>query len=427
MVNGDVKREETPMNSAQDMKNRNSLKGKIIPVDGENRKTIIDLMKQLLEKKCLDAILVPSQVPDTDFYTWLLVQEGSLLDLCDPLPPVMTVQGGKALSSLTKHGEMEANIGVLMRPCEIEAVVELHKLKQIDLDHIILFSIDCPGTVPLSDYMRDPQKMAENFKESIKKWGESESLRPICQICDRFSLFPFAPSSPKSSLSQGGADLPASDIHIGLLGGNDEKIFLWPVTQRGKDLLEKLDLSVHDSLEIWESKVEEVREEKLKKRTAFHDEWSTKIKGVDNFAAIFDECINCHNCMEACPVCYCQQCYFDSQLLTLTPEAYLERAQKRGSLRFPLDTLLFHIGRMSHMALSCVSCGACEDACPMSIPVAQVFTAVGDQVQDYFKYVPGREKEESPPLQIFLEDEFGDVETPRDGLETSHGETKENV
>lgn len=415
------------MTSEQKKYDANAPTGVILSADGDQNKAIINLLKQFLEKKCLDAVLVPSKIPDTESYTWLLVHEKSLLDGANPLPPIMAVQGGKALSSLTEHGELEGTIAVLMRPCEIRAAVELSKLKQIDLDNFTFFSIDCPGAVPLSDYMNDPQEMAKSYEQSREKWGNADCLRPVCQICDQFSLFCLIPSSSESQPADHEDEMPVPDLHIGLIGGKGEKIFLLPVTPKGNELLEKVDLSSQESMENWESEVQKVKDIKREKRASFHKEWDSKIKGIDKLTTVFDECINCHNCMNACPVCYCQQCYFDSQFMRLTPHDYLERAEKRGALRFPLDTMFFHLGRMSHMALSCVSCGACEDACPMSIPVAHVFTAVGDQAQEYFHYVPGRAKGEVLPLQTYLEDEFGDVESPSESGEKPFVEEKDNV
>jgi formate dehydrogenase subunit beta len=316
-----------------------------------------------------------------------------------------------------------------MRPCEIRAVAELSKLKQIDLEDIALISIDCPGAMPLTDYMNEPDKMAEIFKTVFEKWEISDSLRPVCQICHRFSLASLLPSSSQETSLSDGEEmaLPAPDLHVGIIDKEKKTISLIPVTSKGKAILDTLDLSPQDSLQDWELKVKEIREKKLKKRDSFEQEWSTKIEGPDKFSAAFDECINCHNCMRACPICYCQQCYFDSKNLKLKPDDYLERAEKRGALRFPLDTLLFHLGRMSHMVLSCVSCGACEDACPMSIPVAQIFTVVGEQVQKDFNYVPGRNREEPLPLQAFLEDEWCEVETPCENEKMSVRESEKNV
>ena len=91
------------------------------------------------------------------------------------------------------------------------------------------------------------------------------------------------------------------------------------------------------------------------------------------------------------------------------------RAEAAGGLRLPPETSLFHVGRMLHMSLSCVSCGACEDACPTSIPVAQVFSLVGDRNQKEFSYVPGRSMDEPLPLRVYQEEEFEEVEQSHAG------------
>jgi formate dehydrogenase subunit beta len=274
--------------------------------------------------------------------------------------------------------------------------------------------------------MKEPDKITDSFKAILGTWETSDPLRPVCQICHRFSLPSLLPSSSLEFLPEKDETaFPASDLHIGI-GKENKNILLIPVTSKGKDILDNLELPSENSLKDWKSKVEEISKKKLGKREQFLRAWQTKIQGPDHFAAAFDECINCHNCMRACPICTCQQCYFDSRNLRLSPDDYLERAEKRGSLRFPLDTLLFHLGRMSHMVLSCVSCGACEDACPMSIPVAQIFTTIGERVQKDFEYIPGRNRGESLPLQNFLENEFCEVETPCENGDMPKRELEKN-
>jgi formate dehydrogenase subunit beta len=95
-------------------------------------------------------------------------------------------------------------------------------------------------------------------------------------------------------------------------------------------------------------------------------------------------------------------------------EDYLQRAESKGSIRFLPDTTLFQMGRMMHMSLSCVSCGACEDACPMSIPVAQIFSMIADETQGSFDYVSGRDPNESLPLIAYKEEELHEVEDSND-------------
>ena len=100
-------------------------------------------------------------------------------------------------------------------------------------------------------------------------------------------------------------------------------------------------------------------------------------------------------------MCYCRQCFFDSDNMRFSFDDYLRRTEITGRLRLPPDMHLFHVGRMLHMSLSCVSCGACEDACPVSIPVAQVFSFVATKNQEAFDYVPGRSIDEPPPLRVY--------------------------
>jgi len=123
---------------------------------------------------------------------------------------------------------------------------------------------------------------------------------------------------------------------------------------------------------------------------------------------VLGACIDCHNCMRVCPICYCRVCTFDQKRQGHTAEEVLELAQARGRLRLPLDTLMFHLGRMNHMSLSCVSCGACEDACPAGIPIAQVFAMVADRAQAAFGYQAGMDREQKLPLITFLKEELED-------------------
>ena len=62
-------------------------------------------------------------------------------------------------------------------------------------------------------------------------------------------------------------------------------------------------------------------------------------------------------------------------LWRMTPSAMSTVPHLRLTARcgFLPEPLLFQLGRMSHMSLSCVSCGMCEDACPVDIPVGRIF------------------------------------------------------
>jgi formate dehydrogenase subunit beta len=330
-------------------------------------------------------------MPDSDSIAYLLTRDESLLKDAYPLPPIMSVQGAKAVSSLTGHGKGEKKIAVVMRPCEVRATAELFKLGQVDLDNVFLISLDCPGVLPLAEWLKDEKKAEDSFKELLSNW-DSQGVRPLCQICDKFSA------------------TGAEDLHIGTLGANKGSILLIPRSPKGESILEKLGISVEADISPWKDKVNELTEERKKKRSQAQKELESKVGGLDKLLNALSNCINCHNCMRVCPICYCRQCFFDSEKLQFAFEDYLSRAEISGGLRLPPETLLFHIGRMLHMSLSCVSCGQCEDACPTSVPVSQLFSLVGDKNQEAFDYVSGRSLDEPLPLRTYQEDEFLEVE-----------------
>ncbi|MFQ6003629.1 MAG: 4Fe-4S dicluster domain-containing protein, partial [Candidatus Zixiibacteriota bacterium] len=117
-------------------------------------------------------------------------------------------------------------------------------------------------------------------------------------------------------------------------------------------------------------------------------------------------CINCHNCRVVCPICYCRECLFDSATFRHEPEQYLKWADRKGALKMPTDTLLYHITRMNHMLTSCVSCGLCEGGCPNDVAFLKLFPLLTKEIQPLFEYIPGRSIEDPLPLVTFREEEL---------------------
>ncbi len=74
------------------------------------------------------------------------------------------------------------------------------------------------------------------------------------------------------------------------------------------------------------------------------------------------------------------------------------------------NTLLFHIGRMAHMSLSCVSCGMCEDACPSDIPIGRLVSMVSAGTTDIFDYSAGSDPDDPLPLNTFRPEELHEYE-----------------
>jgi formate dehydrogenase subunit beta len=132
------------------------------------------------------------------------------------------------------------------------------------------------------------------------------------------------------------------------------------------------------------------------------------IDGIEKAAAYFADCINCYNCRVACPVCYCKECVFVTDVFNHEPAQYLQWAERSGVLKMPTDTLFYHLTRLAHMSTACVGCGQCSNACPNDIPVMEVFRTVARHTQQAFDYEAGRDLE-APPLSVFKESEFPEV------------------
>jgi len=365
-------------------------KGAVISAKSSIKESIIGFLEKGMDKGVFDAVLIPVRVPAGDSFAYVLIKDKSLFKDASYLPPVTPVQGAKAVSSVTRLGKGNMKIAAIMRPCETRATVELSKLGQTDLENITLISMDCPGVLPISDFLSDPNKGMKLFDDAAKKLDD-KIMRPVCQICDKSSMI-------------------AGDLHIGTLGAKKDTFFIISNSKKGNELMEKLGIDLKENIDSWQAKVKNISEEKQKKRKKTHKDLKSETGGLDNLLDTFSQCINCHNCMRVCPICYCRLCYFDSDKVKRPSEDYLQRAESKGSIRFLPDITLFQMGRMMHMSLSCVSCGACEDACPMSIPVAQIFSMIADETQGLFDYVSGRNLEEPLPLVAYKEEELQEME-----------------
>ena len=365
--------------------------------EGRTEEAIQGFLKSLLEKGVVEAVLIPKGLPSGDGVVQTLIHDPQKLSGVCALSPTMPVQSARVASNLTAKNLGKKVAGVF-KPCEIRAIVELTKFLQVKLDNLYLIGIDCPGTFEVFDYSKMAQegKGGEKLTKELLKGmetGENPSpsgyaFRSACQMCE----YP----------------IPQADIILKLFGyKTDQEVGIEIGERLEKEIEEKGILSYSENESASRSGVVgKVIAERTKKRDAVFQEFKGMVKDLRSFLDRFSACIRCHNCMVACPICYCKECVFRTAVFEHDGDQFLRWADRKDGIRMPTDTLIFHLIRMYHMVTSCIGCGLCDSACPNRLPVAALFRSVGAKIQKMFEYVPGRDQKETPPVASFREDEL---------------------
>jgi formate dehydrogenase subunit beta len=368
----------------------------ILPVKGGDvLGALRSFLGALLENQIVDALLVPLEIGQGRSLAQTLVQDPAYLNGANPLSPVMPVNSATLVSQLTGDKPSQ-KVGVVLRSCEIRALIELVKLQQANLDNLTIIGVDCLGTYEVDDYARligemdgpaeeKGAQVVAGMREQIEEGSAEPSavpLRTACQICE----FP----TPVGA-----------DITVGLIGVEDGIL-----VTLDNELVSKLGLAKGEAPHR-----EEAATRLVEARTAARDQAFTEFreatKSIGDFSDQFTTCIRCYTCSVACPICFCKECVFRTETFEPESERYFQGMQRKGALRMPSETLLYQLTRLNHMVASCVGCGMCESACPSSLPLTVIFRSVGAGVQKMLNYTPGRSlDDELPPLAIFREGEL---------------------
>ncbi|MHC1635371.1 MAG: Coenzyme F420 hydrogenase/dehydrogenase, beta subunit C-terminal domain [Candidatus Methanospirareceae archaeon] len=334
------------------------------------------VFKGLLEKGVVDCLVLPQRIGNSVTYT--LVKSGDKIEQPAIFTPVFNVNVANALKGWT----IKEKVGIVAKPCEIRAVVELIKLTQINNDSVLMISVDCSGTFDNKVYTEHSGEIGDIVDENkIKELeGKGIEIREACKICE-------------NKLAEFG------DIIIARVDG---KVVVGGITEKGINalsLIEGLSLEEKD-LERKEEK-ERIREEARKKK-----EELPKIDSIEALEEALRNCVVCKNCRDMCPVCYCKECFFEQPLGNPVGGDLLNMAELRGIISVPVNKLFYHLTRIYHVCTTCVGCGACEDACPKDIPLVRIYRIAAEEVQKIFEYEPGRNIEEPLPLVTYKEDEL---------------------
>lgn len=360
-------------------------------VDGDPTESIRKFLRTLLEKELVSGVFAPCNLQHGVGVVYALVSDAQGIARVNPFAPVMPVNAASAISGMTRLGPSDEKLAVLLRPCESRALVELVKLKQAHVENLIIIGWDCPGALKLNSLPEEnleSEKVIAFLKQARTDVAHNE-LRAACLICEHFVPF-------------------TSDINVGLFGVDSEgQLLLTPASETGAAVVSAAGIGRPGTVPPERQKEIENRRAKRKEaRKTYFAKAAEEAGGFAKLLKFFSKCIGCHNCRDACPICYCKECFFDSPVFEFESYKYVGWARRKGALRLPTDTILFHLTRLNHMVSSCVSCGACAEACPNRIELAKIFPRVADDVQAIFNYIAGKDVKEELPLATFKENEL---------------------
>ncbi len=249
-------------------------------------------------------------------------------------------------------GEWTApKVGVVAKGCDSRSIVGLIKEKQIPRDRLFVIGVGCEGmidrhkvagalgTVGLAKAKIDGGSLQVIGTNGTQKSVElAEVLADSCRECQHRTAVLFD------------VDLSETSVQV-------------PETSRYADVAE------------FESKSPDER-------------WEFLVSELSR-------CIRCYACREACPNCYCQECFAD------------ETAPKWLGVTTDLsDVFAFHLGRALHQAGRCVDCGACVAACPQGIDLRLLNQKINKDVEELFGVQSSLSLEEAEALLCFrMEDD----------------------
>lgn len=236
-------------------------------------------------------------------------------------------------------------VGIIAKGCDSRAIAGLIQEKQIGRDQVVILGVPCQGMID----RRKVEQVLEG-KEVLEAEERDEEI--LLKGADFEKVLPRADLLHQSCKTCRHRNPLVYDFLLG------EKV------------AESENVDEYADVKEFEEKSSEQR-------------W-------DYLADELSKCIRCYGCRNACPFCYCRECFVDSA-----------RPQWIGKTIDVTDTQLFHLIRAFHLAGRCVDCGACDRACPMGVDLRKLNKKLEEDVEEMFRYKAGLSLEELPALATF--------------------------
>jgi formate dehydrogenase subunit beta len=307
-------------------------------------------------------------------------------------------------------GASDLKMAVVVKPCDAKAIIELVKRTQINLDNLLLIGLNCTGTLAPAkakammkeEFEVDPADVIaediEDNKLTIRLKDGTEKEKDLAELEGRGY-------GRRENCRRCETNIPVmADIACGKWGTTGKNTtFIEVCSERGSDFIEAAIEASSIKVEEPSGDAKETRRKKDEAAIELAQQWQERdfaslreMSDEDKFNywfGQFNQCIKCYGCRDACPICYCKDCYLEADRGLVPP----------GEI--PPD-VMFPMVRITHVMDSCVNCGQCQDVCPMEIPFSRLTFLLNRELAGIFKYEPGMDITALPPLRTVTDAEL---------------------
>ncbi|HLO33764.1 MAG TPA: Coenzyme F420 hydrogenase/dehydrogenase, beta subunit C-terminal domain [Anaerolineales bacterium] len=349
--------------------------------EGNATKTLQDFLTVWWKQVQLDAMLAPVETSDQAVTSPQIISQPDDLAKVNPFAPVMLNNTAAMIQDFVRDNPT-SHLAVILRPCELRALVELRKRHRVcyqsvssgnDQESLVVISVDCPGTFSEAEYTRhiaNRQADAEMIHVELS-YGKQDSyipyeVRQTCQMCD----------SPGPL---------GADITIGTIGIESQGDLL--VIARDEEIDSSLRLGavtegIATEYQVFsrEMMVGKLVDKRAEKRSALMKSQTLETEDMTAALAMFARCTLCADCLDACPL-------YDGELAGMLG---VGEGRQNG------HPLFAELIRVSRWLASCSGCGMCRESCEQGIPITQMITVLSHRIQAELHYRPGDPSQRLP-------------------------------